>query len=71
MTRTEDLSAVRTCSRVSDGKVVQMTAAAPATCGDAIDVPLIEVYVDERYVLIMDEPGAAIPLVATYVCCVE
>ena len=40
VTRTEDRSAVRTCSRVSDGKVDQITAAAPATWGDAIDVPL-------------------------------
>lgn len=71
VTRTEERSAVRTCSRVSDGKVDKIRAAAPATWGDAIDVPLIEVYVDERYVLMMEEPGAEIPLVATYVCCVE
>jgi len=40
VTRTEDRSAVRTCSRASDGKVDQIRAAAPATWGDAIDVPL-------------------------------
>ena len=40
VTRTEDRSAVRTWSRVSDGKVDQIRAAAPATWGDAIDVPL-------------------------------
>ena len=68
MTRTENRNAVRTCSRVSDGKVDQTRAAAPATWGDAIDVPLIEVYADERCVPMMEEPGAEIPLVATYVC---
>jgi len=68
VTRTDDRNAVRTCSRVSDGKVDQTRAAAPATWGDAIDVPLIELYADERYVLMMEEPGAEIPLVATYVC---
>jgi hypothetical protein len=40
VTMTDDRREVRTCSRVRLGKVDQISAAAPATWGEAIDVPL-------------------------------
>jgi hypothetical protein len=52
--------AFRICAGVDDGFCAFSSAAAPATCGDAIEVPLIElvavslVFHDE----VMLEPGA-------------
>ena len=34
-------SAVRTCAALEDGLALRYNAAAPAACGEAIDVPLI------------------------------
>jgi hypothetical protein len=50
----------RTWAGVRDGLVESTSAAAPATCGDAIDVPLIVLVAvfDEDQSEVMDEPGA-------------
>ncbi len=53
-------SASRICCGVYDGLADRTSAAAPATCGDAIDVPLI-VFVLVSLLIqgaVMDEPGA-------------
>ena len=53
-------SASRTCCGVAVGVALSRSAAAPATCGDAIDVPLI-VFVAVSLLsqaLVMPEPGA-------------
>ena len=45
---------------VNDGLAASTRAAAPATCGEAIDVPLIVLVAvfDEYQSEVMDEPGA-------------
>ena len=47
---TLESSAVRSCATVSVGYEDSSTAAAPATCGVAIDVPAIHWYPPLRYV---------------------
>jgi hypothetical protein len=48
-----------------------MTAAAPETCGAAMDVPESDAYWFVGKVLRIALPGAARPADATYVACVE
>lgn len=47
-----------TCSYVQVGLYDQRRAAAPATCGEAIEVPLLLPYPLPRTVLTIDSPGA-------------
>jgi hypothetical protein len=46
---TDDRREVRTCSRVRLGKVDQISAAAPATWGEAIEVPLSYAYPEATF----------------------
>ena len=52
--------ASRTCAGVAVGLALRKSAAAPATCGEAMDVPLIDVLdvLPEFDAEVMLEPGA-------------
>src|SRR5215210_3422449 len=51
-------TAFRSSAAFSAGRSARTSAAAPATCGAAIDVPCRNPYVSPAVVLAMDVPGA-------------
>src|SRR4051794_4160735 len=60
LSSTDASSLERTCAAVKPGFLPQISAATPATCGVAIDVPENETYPPPRLVERMFTPGAAI-----------